>query len=344
MLETPYLITESYTDKVSLIFNKFGDDDVTGYIVYGGQNPENLTVIDTTDKTWLNLTELENHSRYYFKVAALNSTGEESGLSNQEEIFVKYVDPGENIILNGDFSVNDEYWDLEISDGVLAMGDIVNGQYFLYIILGGTKYEDAQLMQTGIQLIQGKQYLLEFDGRTDNSRLMEPKIEKSISPFDNYSKIGYMFLTSESKHFTFTFNMEDISDLNARLVFNIGASTEDVYIDNVSLKEVVTSDVQTHVNRIPDDYQLYNNYPNPFNPVTMINYQLPMTNDVELSIYNLIGQKVATLKNEQQHAGYYQVEWDASGNASGIYYYRMEARTLTGKINYIETRKMMILK
>jgi flagellar hook assembly protein FlgD len=70
----------------------------------------------------------------------------------------------------------------------------------------------------------------------------------------------------------------------------------------------------------------------------MINYQIPMTNEVELSIYNLLGQNVATLVDEKQNAGYHQVEWDASGFASGIYYYRIEA----GK--FADVKKMILLK
>jgi hypothetical protein len=73
------------------------------------------------------------------------------------------------------------------------------------------------------------------------------------------------------------------------------------------------------------DFKLLQNYPNPFNPLTTINYELPATNYVELSIYNLLGQKVATLVSENQKAGEHQVKWDASAFASGIYYSRIEA-------------------
>jgi len=85
-------------------------------------------------------------------------------------------------------------------------------------------------------------------------------------------------------------------------------------------------------------FSLKQNYPNPFNPTTIINYELPITNDVELSIYNLLGQKVVTLVSEKQKAGHHQVEWDASGFASGIYYYKIKAG------NFVETRKMVYLK
>jgi hypothetical protein len=84
--------------------------------------------------------------------------------------------------------------------------------------------------------------------------------------------------------------------------------------------------------------QLLQNYPNPFNPITMINYQLPVISDVELSIYNSLGQKVTTLVSGKQSAGYYQIEWNASGYSTGIYYYILHS----GK--FIDVKKMILLK
>ena len=69
---------------------------------------------------------------------------------------------------------------------------------------------------------------------------------------------------------------------------------------------------KVHNNQNPVQFELYQNYPIPFNPVTMIDYQLPVTSDVELSIYNMLGQKVATLVNQKQAAGHYEVQWDAT--------------------------------
>jgi hypothetical protein len=89
---------------------------------------------------------------------------------------------------------------------------------------------------------------------------------------------------------------------------------------------------------IPLEYALGKNYPNPFNPKTIINYELPITNEVELSIYNLIGQKVQTLVSGRQQAGYYQVEWDATGFSSGVYFYHLQAG------GHHEVRKMVLLK
>lgn len=90
---------------------------------------------------------------------------------------------------------------------------------------------------------------------------------------------------------------------------------------------------------LPTEYVLSQNYPNPFNPITMINYQISMTSDVELSVYTLLGQKVAVLVSEKQSAGSYQVQWDAPGFASGVYYYQM--RTSEG---FVRTKKLVLLR
>ncbi len=89
----------------------------------------------------------------------------------------------------------------------------------------------------------------------------------------------------------------------------------------------------------PNDYILNQNYPNPFNPITTINYQLPITNYIDLSIYNILGQKVVTLVSEKQPAGLYSVDWDASGFASGIYLYRLETDR-----GFVLNRKLVFLK
>jgi hypothetical protein len=89
---------------------------------------------------------------------------------------------------------------------------------------------------------------------------------------------------------------------------------------------------------VPRKYVLGQNYPNPFNPRTKINYQLPVMNYVNLSIYNLLGQKVTTLVSERQSAGIYQVEWDSNGFSSGIYYYRLRVG------NFQDVKRMILIK
>ena len=85
-------------------------------------------------------------------------------------------------------------------------------------------------------------------------------------------------------------------------------------------------------------FKLEQNYPNPFNPNTTINYQLPENSDVNLSIYNILGQKVATLVNEKQIAGNYKFQWNASQFPSGLYFYRIKTKRQS------LTKKMMLLR
>ncbi|MBC8402255.1 MAG: T9SS type A sorting domain-containing protein [Candidatus Marinimicrobia bacterium] len=90
---------------------------------------------------------------------------------------------------------------------------------------------------------------------------------------------------------------------------------------------------------VPQKHALKQNYPNPFNPTTMISYDLNSQADVVLNVYNILGQTVATLVNENQLAGVHDITWDASGAANGVYFYNL---LVNG--NRVATRKMILLK
>jgi hypothetical protein len=91
-------------------------------------------------------------------------------------------------------------------------------------------------------------------------------------------------------------------------------------------------------NQIPERFKLYQNYPNPFNSVTIIIYELPIMSYVKLIIYDILGKEVATIVNQKQNTGKYQVEWDASSFSSGVYFYSLEYDG--GRI----TKKLVLLK
>jgi hypothetical protein len=89
---------------------------------------------------------------------------------------------------------------------------------------------------------------------------------------------------------------------------------------------------------LPIVYKLEQNYPNPFNPTTIIKYAVPERSNVLIKIYDVLGSEVVTLVNEEMDAGWYQKVFDASGYASAMYIYRMQAG------NYISTKKMLLIK
>jgi len=96
--------------------------------------------------------------------------------------------------------------------------------------------------------------------------------------------------------------------------------------------------VEGETNSAPDNYILYQNYPNPFNPSTTIRYSITNPDIVRIKIYDILGREVKTLVNEFKQSGNYEIQFDASGLASGIYLYRIES----GK--FVQTKKMILLK
>lgn len=101
-------------------------------------------------------------------------------------------------------------------------------------------------------------------------------------------------------------------------------------------------------NFIPETFSLKQNYPNPFNPTTSIEFSLPVSADVQLIVYNILGQQVASLINEQRSAGYHSILWNANDSngiklSSGIYFYMLKASGVDGN-EFQQIRKMVLLK
>lgn len=87
------------------------------------------------------------------------------------------------------------------------------------------------------------------------------------------------------------------------------------------------------------------NYPNPFNPSTKLSFVIGHLSFVTLKVYDMLGREVATLVNEAKSAGEYEVEFDASGLSSGIYFYRIQVTPIGGQAgNYSKTMNMTLLK
>jgi hypothetical protein len=120
-------------------------------------------------------------------------------------------------------------------------------------------------------------------------------------------------------------------------------SGEDVVISDATIQKLMVSG-----ELIPAEYALKQNYPNPFNPTTKIEFALPVAADVELTIYNILGQQVASLINEQRNAGNHSVLWNADDSrgvklSSGIYFYMLKASGVDGN-DFQQIRKMVLLK
>jgi DNA-binding beta-propeller fold protein YncE len=102
--------------------------------------------------------------------------------------------------------------------------------------------------------------------------------------------------------------------------------------------DAVVSVSQEQNLQLPKTFSLSQNYPNPFNPTTTIRYALPSSANVKLVVYDLLGREIATLVNEEQSAGWKEVQWNATGFASGMYFYRLNAG------GFVEVKKMLVVK
>ena len=154
------------------------------------------------------------------------------------------------------------------------------------------------------------------------------------SSVGNWSRIGYVEgngTTTESKSYSFIDNSISAGSYNYRL--------KQIDFDgSYTYSNVIELEFNT-----PADFVLEQNYPNPFNPRTHIRYSIPSTGTslmkfVQLKVFDLLGNEIATLVNEEKPAGRYEVEFDGSVLTSGVYYYRLSAG------NYNETRKLILIK
>ena len=139
---------------------------------------------------------------------------------------------------------------------------------------------------------------------------------------------------------TFKYYYTLSNTVNARFVkfSTLAQSGAWVFVDEYEVLAPVVTGIKTQTSTVPKTFALSQNYPNPFNPSTNINFSLEKPSNVTLAVYNILGQKVATLVNSYMQAGSYTYQFNASKLASGIYIYRIEAG------NFVSAKKMILMK
>jgi hypothetical protein len=238
----PYLIVEPYPDNITLIFNQFGDTSVALYRIYGGTASQSTNLLATSGVTLKRLTSLQNGSTYYFRVTAVNKQGVEGPYSNEASATVSIIKPGQNMVQNGDFSQGTASWIWTNSGTASATWSVVSGTGNVHIVSAGTALADIQLRQVGLKLIRGNKYAVQFDAWSSARRPIEARLGQDQSPWTSYL-VASPSLTTIKQRFTYSFVMQQTTDLNARLMFNVGAVLGDIYLDNVSVFEVPPGDL-----------------------------------------------------------------------------------------------------
>lgn len=106
----------------------------------------------------------------------------------------------------------------------------------------------------------------------------------------------------------------------------------------------ILTPIQEAKNTLPKEYKLEQNYPNPFNPSTTISYEVPQESYVTLKVYDILGREVAALVSGEKPTGQYKVNFNAVNLASGIYFYRIDAKSKTFSKEFTKVGKMILLK
>ena len=179
-----------------------------------------------------------------------------------------------------------------------------------------------------------------FDGsvKIHHKRITENEFRISDMTFDNlvyhFDFTGYSVGDEIQFYFTYNYNNSNITEPNIGFYHSIFGSEDISYATDVPIDPV-----------IPADFKLYQNFPNPFNPSTMISFSIPRSTEyysvlqnISLKVYDILGRELATLVNENKPAGVYSVQFSMNNLASGVYFYTLKAGSFT------ETKKMILLK
>ncbi len=169
------------------------------------------------------------------------------------------------------------------------------------------------------------------DRLTPLSAHVLPSLTYGLTGADGISAVRIDSVAGGGKVILFGFGFEAISlaSIRAEVLETILG-----YFDG----SVVVDVRNEHGLQLPKSVALDQNYPNPFNPITEISYDIPKSFEVNLRVFNILGQEIATLVNRQQEAGSHTVRWDATAEPSGIYFYRLKAG------DFLETKKMVVVK
>jgi photosystem II stability/assembly factor-like uncharacterized protein len=204
-----------------------------------------------------------------------------------------------------------------------------------------TTYPDTNPTDFGTQWLQVPSYI----DPVNNVVLAE-----SVDEFSRWAIRPPRLLSKNGSEFVrrvYSVNQEGGQNYRAKLSFRYEQSEVPQGVDESTLRLFRLPDsavsVSSSNNALPKEFALYQNYPNPFNPMTKIKFDLPGDAVVTLKIYNIVGEEVKTiLNNALYNAGRKEVEFNSSALSSGIYFYRLVAKS--GKENFSSVKKMVVVK
>ncbi len=209
---------------------------------------------------------------------------------------------------------------------------------------GVTEWYNTEAVNEPVNVVEGETYEVSAWLKADNSD-RQARVYLGMPQSGGWERARggdtpVTNLTTEWQEVTFSHQATASNETNSmRVGVEVNAEVNDggtIWLDNVTVTKVMGTNSED--NSKPLKFSLEQNYPNPFNPSTRINYSIPNTAHVTLDVFNMLGQKVATLVDTRQQAGNLSVTFDARNLASGIYIYRIQAGS------FVQTKRMTLIK
>lgn len=301
------------------------------------------------------LTELKNPMEHSVNLQAL-ITGSENTFADSVHLF----DDGDH----GDGEAGDGIWGnfldpLPVEDDFIvdiAVTDLDSIMYFVsrnmarFTTIGPLILYDYAIASTDTIPNHGDRLRIQLTLKNSGLTTTAKNITSLITPLDSCASLpvyvipeygditpGGTSMENKKQYIKYSLNCPD--SIYAR--FNINIYSNDILFWSDTFSVFIHKDptgIVLQKENLIKNFALRQNYPNPFNPITVISYQLPVSGSVELFIYNILGQKVATLVSKKQPAGIYKMEWDASALSSGVYFYKLSSSDFTS------VKKMLLVK
>ena len=311
----------------------------------GSEGKINVAVINLVDFSLLGIRTYTIHNdwRYYtFKFRGKSVQTAAFNIDFGGQIGSYFVDDlvlttsalrDMNLVKNADFFDLSEFWQINSVPGAQADGEVMDGEYRVSIQNGGTNAWDIHLGQSGILLEQGYEYQFSFEAYADQPRDIFPFVGKNTEPRTIYHDLNPITLSTERNTYLYTFKMQEPTDPEARLGFDVGGNVSSVYFDNVLFRKSQTT------SNLPYDKTNSNLswyiFPNPVDNKALINIRMGNANSVILSLYDPSGHQV-NMVDDFLPPGEHQFYWDLSDLPSGIYFCNLKYGQLT------ETKKIVI--
>ncbi|MBT3690330.1 T9SS type A sorting domain-containing protein [bacterium] len=207
------------------------------------------------------------------------------------------------------------------SDGIVNIIDVV---LLVEIVLG---YNPGRLSPSIIDLL-----LEEGSLNTKASGIAGFRLTTNVEDFEITNHPDNWILTQYDNQLIMI-NLDGSESAGKLFEYSGKIEIEDVFLIGWNGVQI-----ETNIITVPNDFELFPAYPNPFNPQTTIDFELASDSNVKISIYNLSGREIETLENGTRQSGYYSMTWDASSQATGVYLVRMTVD------NFTTTQKVMLVK